>query len=237
MAGKNKKSTVLSGDFVKGVLFSAVTLIALIFVANTLLRNGSFRTSGGDIFAGKGGGGKTQGNYDSSNFNFPEDAGSVLLNTSFETNVDQNILVPDNWTYHYDQPNTNTGVRCNVAKTGNCSYYINGSKNSAIKQYVKMTGNTGDVVNVSGWGKGLNIGDRSGHQVGVFWVQAWIHYADGTTQFDVLKKFPKGTYDFMLAEASFAALKPFTGITVFCRFDGTGEAWFDEISLSVTPSI
>jgi len=237
MKRKNSRSKSVDSNIVKGLISGAVAVLIILFAINAFGEGGSLENVL-LVFAKKGGGGKTGGDSGSSNFYFPEDASDVLLNTSFETNVDDVDLVPDGWTYHYDQPNRNTGVDCTVSKTGNCSYYVSGKKNSAIKQYVRRHGEAGDMVTVSGWGKGLNVADRKGRRSrgGVYWVQVWIHYEDGTNQFDVLKKFPNGTYDFMHAEASFEARKPFHGMTVFARFDGSGEAWFDDISLTVTPA-
>lgn len=235
MKRKKQLNLPLNNQFVIGALFGVIAIIAIILTSRIITDSSSIENAT-QVYSKRGGGGKTEGDYESSLFNLPENASTSLLNTSFEINIDDVVLVPDGWLYHFDQPNRNTGVDCNVARTGNCSYYINGKKNSIIKQFVDLPGKTGDIITVSGWGKGENIGTSTGRSDGLFWVQAWIHYEDGTTQHDVLQKLPNGTYDFTKAEASFAARKPFLGVTVFLRFDGTGEAWFDDISLTKTPA-
>ena len=159
--------------------------------------------------------------------------GELLTNTSFEINSDNDSQTPDGWVQHYDQPNRLAKVVCNLSLSGNCSYYVDGKHFNAIKQYVSYSAPAGSTVTVSGWGKGEKVADNTNPAEGSFWVQAWIHYTDGSTEYGLHADFDNGTHGFQKAEKSFTVPKPIEGFTYFVKFGKSGYAWFDDVSLTV----
>ena len=160
-------------------------------------------------------------------------AGELLLNTSFEYNTDADSRTPDGWVQHYDQPNKLVKVDCGVSVSGKCSYYVDGKHYNAIKQYVTYSAPPGSTVTVSGWGRGKDVADSTSVAEGSFWVQAWIHYTDGSTEYGLHADFDNGTHDFQKVQKSYIVPKPVEGFTYFVKFGKTGYAWFDDVSLAV----
>ena len=158
--------------------------------------------------------------------------GNLLTNSSFESYSGRE-KTPTNWVQHYDQPNKLAQTVCNDSHSGNCSYYVDGKHFNAIKQYVSSSVPAGGTITVSGWGKGQDVADNTNPATGSFWVQAWIHYTDGSIEYGLHADFDNGTHDYQFKEASFTVSKPVEGFTYFVKFGKTGYAWFDDVNLKV----
>lgn len=162
----------------------------------------------------------------------PPTSGELLQNPSFEVDND-NDSVPDGWTHHYDQPNKNSGIVCNVAHSGSCSFYIPGLKHTAIKQYVPVNLPAGTKVTISGYSRAENVTLDQGPSTGSYWVQAWIHYANGSTEYGFVANFNTGTHNFELTTNSKYLTAPVEGFTFFAKQAMDGNVWFDDVSLRV----
>lgn len=158
----------------------------------------------------------------------------LLKNNSFELDQDNNGI-PDNWVSHFAPPDQHILRDCTVSFTGSCSFKLLGGYD-IVKQYVPFQGKTGDKITISGWSKAQQVQFNSRKDQSItYWVQAWINYADGTTEVLNVAKFTMGTHGFEKASNMIVAQKPYVGLTYFVRFSMKGEVWFDDVSLTIVP--
>lgn len=158
--------------------------------------------------------------------------GNLLTNASFES-YGGKLKTPTYWIQHYEQPNTLAQTVCNDFYSGKCSYFVDGKKSNAIKQYIAYQAPAGSTIKVAGWGKGQNVSNNTNPDTGSFWVQTWIHYTDGSIEYGLHADFDNGTHPYQYKEASFTVPKAVEGLTYFVKFTKSGYAWFDDVSLFV----
>jgi hypothetical protein len=136
-----------------------------------------------------------------------------------------NVFVPDRW--RGNRLTNNDGQDCTTSASGDCSILLEGNGDQKQLTFITPTsGSLGDNFTLSLW----NQADSSDRP---FYSKAVLVYTDATQE--IFRLIPeKGTHGWQYYALDFTAAKDYNRIRVFLVYGaGSGEVWFDDVSLKL----
>ncbi len=169
---------------------------------------------------------------------------NYVVNPSFETDGNGD-KTPDDWRRANLQPLDTTD--CQSGHSGTCSFHF-GTYTAKPSEYVRrleqiipLKGSRGTQITVSGWSKANNVAKTL--------PPSFIAYGIGVGLFDEHDEyillpegegfayFRTGSHDFEKTQTTFTASEDFLCMKVGAFFSEGGEAWFDDIEVTVVPPV
>jgi hypothetical protein len=150
---------------------------------------------------------------------------ALVANGSFEE-VAERIPVP--WTGKRVSPRD--GRVTSAAHGGRASFLMSGSTAAKqLGQTLTHSGKAGDVLDIACWHKAY----RPSTAGGFFGASLTVIHADGTRKVFRLA-FPRNTHGWRESRGTFTTLKDYLGVSVSLVYaNQRGQAWFDDVQLSV----
>lgn len=167
---------------------------------------------------------------------------NYVLNGSFEYDADYDGT-PDYWILE-DSVTPNDRVTCEVGHSGSCSFHFPPHASDPnkyvrrIKQNIPISGNADTEITLSGWSRAHNVTDVFPRDLTLLYDIQLVFYDEygvalPTPNSDEDIMFTEGTYDFTKAERTFTSGVNFHCLDVGITFYESGEAWFDDIQLTL----
>lgn len=169
---------------------------------------------------------------------------NLVVNGSFELDTNQDGE-PDDWQRGKELAITDR-VTCQLSHSGSCSFHFTPQASDPNKyvrrivQNIPVSGSADTNITLSGWSRAHNVTDVFPRDLTLLYDIQLVFYDEygvalPTPNSDEEIMFTEGTYDFTKVERTFTPGVNFHCLDIGITFYESGEAWFDDIQLTLTP--
>lgn len=168
----------------------------------------------------------------------------LLVNGSFENGTDAND-VPNGWQKIGTIQHSDV-VTCDQAHSGSCSFYFGHQQGEftgyvrRITQNVAISGFANTNITLTGWSKAENVTQVYANRPWLLYAVDLVFYDNNgvalpTPNSNERIVFPGGIHDFTKVERTFTPGVDFHCFDIGVTFYEKGEAWFDDIGVTLSP--
>ena len=156
------------------------------------------------------------------------ESSNILLNAGFE----EGEAIPLHWTEFMNIPGSAEFDRSSVAHNGEHSAHIAGNQPNTIASFRQtFPVVAGDHIKLNGWIQTQNLGMKAIFEI-IFAGPGLLN----PPPFPELRPKMSGTQDWTWVNGGATAPEGADSVTIACTLFGQGEAWFDDIQLSIWTS-